>query len=220
MTCELLLGDCLELMRAMPDGAFDYVITDPPYGIGESSGKNVSRQVLAKAVNYGDSNAKWDTKKISVEHIHEMRRVSRHQVIFGGNYYADLLPASSSWIVWDKINGKNDFADCELAWTSHKKAVRQFRYMWHGMIKQRPEKRYHPTQKPLDLMKWVIENYTNEGATVLDPFMGSGTTGVACIELGRLFTGCDINAGYLAIAQQRIEAAQQQQPLDLQAVTA
>jgi DNA modification methylase len=103
-----------------------------------------------------------------------------------------------------------DFADCELAWTSHKKAVRKFAYMWNGMIKQKPEERYHPTQKPLALMLWVLENYTNEGNTIFDPFMGSGTTGVACVQTGRNFIGCEIDPGYFEIAKKRIEAAQLQ----------
>lgn len=219
-----MLGDCLTLMRELPDGAFDYIVTDPPYGIGESDRKNVSRgnrgfggsklSAPIAAVEYAAFN--WDKQKISPEHIAEIRRVSRHQVIFGGNYYADLLPASSSWIVWDKINS-GDFADCELAWTSHKKAVRQFRYMWNGMLKQLPEQRYHPTQKPLALMKWVIENYTDEGSTVLDPFCGSGTTLVACAQMGRRGTGYEINADYVTIAQRRIEAAQSQGIFNLEA---
>ena len=222
----LMLGDCLELMKALPDGAFDYVVTDPPYGIGESSHKNISRgnrgfsgskaSAQIAAVEYAAFN--WDAQKISPDHIREMLRVSKHQVIFGGNYYADMLPASSSWIVWDKMNS-GDFADCELAWTSHKKAVRQFRYMWNGMLKQLPETRYHPTQKPLALMKWVIENYTDEGATVLDPFAGSGTTLVACAQMGRIATGYEINADYVAIAQRRIEAAQSQGIFNLEAQT-
>lgn len=133
--------------------------------------------------------------------------MSAEQVIFGGNYYADYLPASASWIVWDKVNGGNDFADCELAWTSHKKAVRQYTYMWNGMIKQIPEERYHPTQKPLSLMIWVIENYSKPNDLVFDPCAGSGTTAVACIKTGRRFIGCEINPAYFAIAQRRIEDA-------------
>ncbi len=218
----LKLGDCLTLMRELPDGAFDYCVTDPPYGIGESDRKNISRgnrgfggskaSAPIAAVEYAAF--KWDTQKISPEHIREIRRISRHQVIFGGNYYADQLPPSSSWIVWDKINS-GDFADCELAWTSHKKAVRQFRYMWNGMLKQLPETRYHPTQKPLALMKWVIENYTDEGATVLDPFAGSGTTLVACAQMGRPCTGYEIDERYFTIAQRRTLAAQSQGIFDL-----
>lgn len=202
---ELFCGDCLEILPTLEAGSVQAVITDPPYGIGESNQKALSRGKLAKPIDYGDFS--WDKEPITEKHIQEMRRVSQHQVIFGGNYYADILPASSSWIVWDKQNGSNDFADCELAWTSHKRAVRIFRYLWNGMIKARPEARSHPTQKPLDLMIWVVENYTNPGDTILDPFMGSGTTGVAAMRTGRRFIGIEIDRSYFETAWTRIKNA-------------
>ena len=205
----LYLGDCLDVMKGMPDKSVDAVITDPPYGLGECRQKVLSRRKLAAPIDYGDFD--WDSTPATDEQIAEIFRVSKHQVIFGGNYFN--LPPSPSWIVWDKLNGRNDFADCELAWTSHKKAVRKFAYLWNGMIKQRPERRYHPTQKPLSLMRWVIENYTEPGDTVLDPFMGSGTTGVACVQAGRNFIGVEIDPGYYAIAEKRIRQAQQQPTL-------
>ena len=203
---KLMLGDCLELMRGMDDGSIDAVITDPPYGIGENRKRVMSREKLAKPIDYGEFS--WDAKPATAEQIAELIRVSTNQIIFGGNFFD--LPPSSSWIVWDKLNGGNDFADCELAWTSHKKAVRKFTYLWNGMIKQKPEKRYHPTQKPLELMKWCIENYTNPGDTILDPFMGSGTTGVACVQTGRKFIGIEIDPVYYEIAKKRIAQAQLQ----------
>ena len=181
------------------------MITDPPYGIGENHSKVASRGKLAKPIDYGTFN--WDNKKVSPNTIKQILRVSNSQVIFGGNYYADLLPASSSWIVWDKQNGANDFADCELAWTSHKKAVRKYTYLWNGMIKQKPEKRFHPTQKPLALMEWVINNYTKPRDVILDPFMGSGTTGVAAMRTGRKFIGIELEPEYFNIAAERIKNA-------------
>ena len=210
---DLRLGDCLELMREIPDASIDAVITDPPYGIGENNKKNLSRGKLAKSKDYGDFD--WDKSRIGQTHFQLMRRVSKHQVIFGGNYYTDYLPPSASWIVWDKLNGTNDFADCEMAWTSHKRAARMFRYMWNGMLKQKPEQRFHPTQKPLDLLLWIVANYTNEGDTILDPFMGSGTTGVACARLNRNFIGIEINPQYFEIAKRRIAEAQAQLTLAL-----
>ena len=209
MTVELILGDCLEVMKSMEDKSVDVVITDPPYGIGEDSFRVASRTKLAKTKDYGKFS--WDVK-VDKEIIDLMLSVSIHQVIFGGNYYANWLPPSSSWIVWNKLNSGN-FADCELAWTSHKRAVRKFDYLWNGMIKQQPEERFHPTQKPLVLMKWVIENYTKPGDTILDPFMGSGTTGVACVQTGRNFIGIEIDATYFAIAEKRIAEAQLQDRL-------
>jgi len=210
MTVQLYLGDCLEFMRTLPAGSVDAVVTDPPYGIGESSVKNSTRSKMVSVKNYGEYF--WD-KKLPQEFIQAILAIGNEQVIFGGNYYANWLPPSSSWIVWDKLNS-GDFADCELAWTSHKKAVRKFTYMWNGCFKQKPEERFHPTQKPLSLMLWVIANYTKSGDTVFDPFMGSGTTGIACEMLGRSFIGCEIDPGYFEIAKRRIEQAQMQPRLE------
>ena len=119
-----------------------------------------------------------------------MCECSKNQIIFGGNYYADYLPPSSCWIVWDKLNGDSDFADCELAWTSFKTAVRKIQYRWNGMLQgdmKHKEKRVHPCQKPLPVMEWIIEKYTNKDAIILDCFAGSCTTAVACHRLGRKF---------------------------------
>ena len=203
MNITLHNSDCLEYMRGIGDKSVDAIVTDPPYGIGETSVKNSSRSNKVSVKNYGDYF--WD-KKIGDYHISEMLRISVHQIIFGGNYYADLLPASSSWIVFDKLNS-GDFADCELAWTSHRRAIRKFSYMWNGCFKQHPEDRFHPTQKPIALMRWIIENYTKPGDTIFDPFMGSGTTGVAAVQLGRNFIGCEIDPGYFAVAEKRIHDA-------------
>ncbi len=197
--CEIWQGDCLEVLPLI--GKVDAVVTDPPYGIGEDRDAVMSREKLAKPIDYGEFH--WD-KKLPREYIDALLQAGKHQVIFGGNYYADWLPASSSWIVWDKLNGDNDFADCELAWTSHKKAVRIFRYLWNGMMKQHPEKRYHPTQKPLALIRWVLENYTNPGDLVLDPFSGSFTTGVACHQTGRRFIGIELDPTYYALGRRRL----------------
>ena len=187
------------------------MITDPPYGIGESGARNKTRSHAAQVKDYGDY--AWDRQRISADHIAELRRVSREQVVFGGNYYTDMLPPSPSWIVWDK-NNSGDFADCELAWTSHRRAIRKFKWTWNGFIKERPEERFHPTQKPLALMMWILENSTPVGATVLDPFMGSGTTGVACVQTGRNFIGIEIDLTYYAIAERRIAEAQMQPVLE------
>ena len=207
---ELIQGDCLDYLKTLDDNQIDVVVTDPPYGIGEAAGKNKSRGQLAQPQDYGDK--EWDNKRPSDEFFKEILRVSKNQVIFGGNYFADLLPASSCWLVWDKDNS-GDFADCELAWTSYKTAVRHFKYRWNGMLQgnmSRKEKRVHPTQKPIPLMEWVVQNYTKVGDTILDPFMGSGTTGVASCNLSKSFIGIELDPEYFKIAQKRIEDADSQ----------
>jgi len=201
----IITGDCLDVMRGWPDGCVDAVVTDPPYGIGEAAGKNKSRSVLATAKDYG--NASWDDAPPPPAAFAAMRRLSCHQVIFGGNYFAEWLGNSPSWIVWDKDNGLSDFADCELAWTSHKRAVRKVRWRWNGML-QEPgfvkDQRVHPTQKPLGLMMWVVENYTNPSTIILDPFCGSGTTCVAAKLLGRHYIGIEIDPEYAEMARARL----------------
>ena len=203
----LYQGDCLEVLRGLPDGSFDAVITDPPYGIGEAAGKNKSRSNIVVAKDYGNST--WDDEPCSPEIISEMRRVSQWQIIFGGNYF-DLQP-SRCWLVWDKLNGASDFADCELAWTNLPKAVRRIRYMWNGMLKAPGETRGdHPTQKPIGVMSWCLQQLPANVKSVCDPFMGSGTTGVACMQLGRAFTGIERDRKYFDMACERIAKAHAQ----------
>jgi DNA modification methylase len=203
----LYLGDCMEVLPTL--GKVDAVITDPPYGLGET-GDN-SRSKAPGLSRLGTRTAikdypklDWDDSPPTAELIDALRAHSTHQAFFGGNYFH--LPPSSCWLVWDKLNGANDFADCELAWTNWPKAVRRISWRWHGMLRQGNEERYHPTQKPLEVMKWVIE-LCPKAETVLDPFMGSGTTGVACMQLGRKFIGIEREPKYFDIACKRIEQA-------------
>jgi site-specific DNA-methyltransferase (adenine-specific)/modification methylase len=196
----LYLGDCMDILPTLPK--VDAVITDPPYGIGEARANNKSRSCLAQSKDYGISD--WDDRPPSDELIELMRSKGEFQAFFGGNYFT--LPPTSCWLVWDKLNGNNDFADCELVWTNWPRAVRRLQWRWHGMIRQGNEDRYHPTQKPLEVMKWVIE-LCPKADTILDPFMGSGTTGVAAIQLGRKFIGIEREPKYFEIAVKRLEQA-------------
>jgi site-specific DNA-methyltransferase (adenine-specific) len=198
--------DCLEGMKQIPDKYFDLVVTDPPYGIGESGKTNHSRSKLAKAKEYKDYG--WDKQIPKKEVFNEILRISKNQIIFGGNYFIEYLYNSNCWIVWDKNNGENDFADCELAWTSFKTAVRKFTYTWHGMIQQNmkfKEERFHPTQKPISLMEWIILNYSKEGDLICDPYMGSGTTAIACSRLNRKYLGFELVKEYCSITEKRIQ---------------
>lgn len=194
---ELYCGDCREIMPTL--GRFDAVVTDPPYGIGEAAGKNKSRRNIAIAKDYGVSG--WDDKTAD-EAVDMAISKSSKSIIFGGNYYK--LTPTPCWLVWDKLNS-GDFADCELAWTNLDKAVRRIQFRWNGMIRQNNEPRGdHPTQKPIEVMRWCIGHLPKDTITIIDPFMGSGTTGVAAVSLGRKFTGIEIEPKYFDIACRRI----------------
>jgi len=201
-------GRALSVLDEAYDGfhgpfQFDLLLTDPPYGIGEARGRNKSRGNIAEARDYGVSN--WDDRPAQ-EAIALARRLSRWQIVFGGNYYD--LPPSKCWLVWDKDNGGNDFADCELAWTNLDKAVRKLTYRWNGML-QEPgcarDDRQHPTQKPEAVMRWALMQAPETVKTVLDPFMGSGTTLVACKRLGRSCVGIEREERYCEIAARRLQ---------------
>lgn len=207
--CELWHGDCREVLPLLP--ACDLILTDPPYGIGEAAGKNKSRGKMAVAKDYG--NDAWDNEPPPAWVIELMRAKAKWQVLFGGNYYS--LPPATCWLVWDKENGESDFADCELAWTNLPKAVRRLRWRWAGMLQQdmaNKEVREHPTQKPVPVMRWALMQ-VRDAATVCDPFMGSGTTGVACVHEGRRFVGIERERRYFDVACERIAQAQRQQTL-------
>ena len=209
----LYLGDCMEIMPTI--GRFDAVVTDPPYGIGEAAGKNKSRGKLATAQDYGSET--WDSKTADEAVAHAVS-ISRSAIVFGGNYYD--LPPSQCWLIWDKVNS-GDFADCEMAWTNLPKAARLISWQWNGFIRRGEMSRKngcwsvrsHPTEKPVGVMKWCIEHLPPPNTTILDPFMGSGTTGVACQKLGRVFTGVEISEKYFDIACKRIEEAMRQPDL-------
>lgn len=207
----LYLGDCRDVLPTI--GAVDAVVTDPPYGIGEAAGKNTSRTNLAPAKDYG--NASWDDRPVSDDLLQTVIAKGSKAIIFGGNYY--VMPATSCWLVWDKEN-TGDFADCELAWTNLDKAVRRIRFMWNGMLRANGEQRGdHPTQKPIGVMKWCIGHLPPTAQTILDPFMGSGTTGVAAVQMGRKFIGIEREPAYFDIACRRIEQAQRQADLFIEA---
>lgn len=198
-------ADCLDILPHL--SGIDCVVTDPPYGIGADkvqanrANKRHGNAIVASK-DYGSTN--WDRVPCPPVAVNAMRGVSKWQVIFGGNYFD--LPPSRCWLVWDKSNGANDYADCELAWTNIDKPVRRISFQWHGMLRDEPGERVHPTQKPVEVMRWAI-SHCPDAQTILDPFMGSGTTGVACMKLGRKFIGIEIEEKYCQIAAKRIAEA-------------
>ena len=149
----------------------------------------------------------WDKNKIQKQYFTEMFRVSKNQIIFGGNHYGSILGDTTCYLVWDKDNGDINFSDCELAWTSFKTTIRKFKWKWNGMLQEKmkwKEIRFHPTQKPLALFRWILKKYSKENEIILDPFLGSGTTAVAAKQLGRKFIGFEIEPKYIAIANERL----------------
>lgn len=202
----LVQADCRDILPLL--GRVDAVVTDPPYGIdfGRSGGFSASH-------GWGPwrENVEWDKERPPAEVFAAMREASDNLIIWGGNYFTDLLPPTMQWLVWDK--GQRDFslADCEFAWSSQQKAARIFDYPRALAIQDGKE---HPTQKPIALMKWCI-NFFPKSKTILDCFLGSGTTGVAAVQMGKDFIGIEREARYFEIACRRIEDAQRQGDLFL-----
>ena len=202
---KLIHGDCLEVMPTLEAGSVDAVITDPPYGLGDwnNRGSNAGGPFDSEITQ------SWD-KPISKQHIDLIFGISKHQILWGGNYYLDFLPRTKQMFVWNKFIRRMHFNDCEIAWTSGwREACRMFDYS------PSRTKKIHPTQKPVELMKWCIEHLPDDVETICDPFMGSGTTGVACHLTGRNFIGIEIDETYYNIACERIAKAQRQMIMEL-----
>ena len=206
----IMRGDCSDLMPLEADA----LVSDPPYGIGYAHGGHDTSGAGDNGIGKGKYVTKF--KGAAIHGDDEAFNPAPWLdypvcVLWGANHYASRLPDSHCWLVWDKRAASghtNDFADCELAWCSRSAVARMFRHHWDGMMKasERGVPRLHPTQKPVALMAWCMEAAKiPEGATVLDPYMGSGTTGVACIRTGRRFIGIERDAGYFAAAKQRLE---------------
>lgn len=206
--------DNMALMARYPDNYFDLAIVDPPYGISYARGKN------GYGVNQNrptSDNVKWDKETPSLEYFNELFRISKNQIIWGGNYFTDKIPVSKCWIVWNKINNtenKSVFADAELCWTSFKKVVKMFTLRTLGFISDTKDvNRIHPTQKPTELYKWILENYAKQGDKILDTHLGSGSIAIACHDYGFELTACELDTEYYKKAIQRIKNHTNQQKL-------
>ena len=206
---EICNQDSLEVMAEIPDKYYDLCLTDPPYGIGIDKMNYVNDPSgVAKNTDYRGK-ADWDIRP-GLEYFKEIFRISKNQIIFGGNYFADILPIKSCWIVWDKKTAdkyNNDFGDGELAWTSYDKPLKIYRWLYSGMLQQNAkvkDKRYHPAQKATGLIKRILQDFTKEGDLVIDPFLGSGTTTRACKDLNRKCLGIEISVEFYEIAIKRI----------------
>lgn len=183
----------------------DLVLTDPPYGIGEGKRSRVmSRGKIAKPRDYGEN--EWDNEAPPAWMFGLLQAKGAKQIVWGGNYFP--LPPSSCWLVWDKDNGSNDFADCELAWTNLQTAVRMFKWRWNGMLQENmsnKDVRVHPTQKPLALMLWCLQEHAPEAKTIIDPYMGSGTVLRAAKDLQRVSIGIEADIRYCEAAKTRLQ---------------
>lgn len=201
--------DCMDFMRDLPDNAFDLVIADPPYGIGEDGLKNHSRGCKANATKFTPKS--WDKDAPQQSFFDELLRIGKYVVIWGANHFISRIPIDSHcWIVWDKDNGQTDFADCELAWTNMPFAVRKFKYKWQGMLQEnmsRKEERIHPCQKPIALYGWILRTFLPKigGGKIFDPMMGSGSSRIAAYKLGYDFWGCELDKEYFGKANERFE---------------
>ena len=207
--------DCLNILKQLPDKCIDLVLTDPPYGIGydvmceKNNGKLFG---TAKAIRNTYKKTNWDNEIPQKEIFNEIFRVSKNQIIFGGNYFANMFKNSKCWLVWDKhINGA--WADCELAWTSFDKPVKKYDYLWNGMLQKdmkNKDIRIHPTQKPLKLFEMILNDYSKGNDLILDCFSGSGTTAIACHNLNRRFICIEKDYDYWKASVERLENAQAQ----------
>lgn len=226
-SCVYLM-DCMDALRQTPDNYYSLAVVDPPYGIGESGKTNKSRGKLAVSKDYG--NKDWDRKSPDIGYFNELIRVSKNQIIWGANHFISKIPYDSScWIVWDKVNGDTDFADSELAWTSFKTSVRNFRFQWQGMLQgnmKEKENRIHPTQKPIALYDWIFKNYARQSIRcgikhteeynhlcstcktpmkILDTHLGSGSSRIAAHKAGLDFVGFELDKEYFDASVKRFE---------------
>lgn len=205
--------DCMDALKQMPDKSIDLAICDPVYGDVTKGGyitNNVGQHIgTGKANQRGYHASLWQQKKTGSDYFKELLRVSKAQIIWGGNYFANDLPTSQGWIVWDKQHPEGvTFADCELAWTSFNVATRIFRFMWNGMLQgdmKNKEYRQHPSQKPVALYKWLLHKYANEGDIILDTHTGSGSSLIACHQMGYNYIGFEIDDVYYKKAKERLE---------------
>lgn len=205
----IIHGDCRDCLPIEADA----VITDPPYGMAHPCNfKSRGRANLAPCNDWQDVH--WDREPFDPGWILELGLPT---VLWGANWYADKLPPSSGWLVWDKERPDElDQATCELAWTNCIKGVRRFRHLWHGMMRASEHgENYHPTQKPVALMAWTLAiRWLSDVRTVFDPYMGAGPIGVACVRLGKGYIGVERDAGHFATARARLERELAQGLLD------
>lgn len=204
MGVKILNIDCIKYMSSQPDNSFDLAIVDPPYGIG------ASKMTMGSGSHDFDKTKTWDSCIPSEIYFSELFRVSKNQIIWGGNYFTMHLPPSPHWLLWDKCNPNLSFAEGELAWVNHGKNLRIFK---HYSVKIDTIKKIHPTQKPIKLYDWILKNYAEKDQRVLDTHLGSGSSAIAAHYYGVEFVGCELDEDYYNAAKERFTDATRQSAL-------
>lgn len=206
---EVFNMDCMQAMAQMKDKEFDLAIVDPVYGDVTKGGYMQNKAHHNSINNKIYHLALWDQKKTGAEYFRELQRVSKNQIVWGGNYFTvEIGKDSQCWIVWDKDRDADNYADFEIAWTSFNLASRFFRYRWNGMLQQNmknKEERIHPTQKPVALYKWILNNFAKPGMKILDTHLGSGSSRIAAYDLGFDFVGYEIDPVYFEQQEERFK---------------
>ena len=200
---SLIHGDSLQALKSYGDNYFDVAIVDPPYGLGDRLVKGGAKGGMGTMRNLADDKVTtWDDKIPPHEYFTELQRVSKNQIIWGGNYFLDYLGKTDGFVVWDKMNGTNPMADAELAWQNIKGTTRMFR--WHHFSGERTTK-IHPTQKPVALYKWLLTNYAKPGDKILDTHLGSGSSRIAAYDLGFDFYATELDKDYFDAQEKRFQ---------------
>lgn len=205
---RVYLADCMEIMSQVPDKFFDLAIVDPLYGIGVD-GKNLIKNNSDRFMKKAKRSHEWDNSVPDKLYFDELKRISKEQIIWGGNYFLDYLGYCKAPIIWNKKNGDSMYADGEMAWTSMglPKNLRIWNHQWCGAFKdsERGVDYFHPTTKPIALYKWLLRNYAHPGDKIFDSHMGSQSSRIACYEGGFDFWGCELDQDYFEAGCKRFE---------------
>jgi site-specific DNA-methyltransferase (adenine-specific) len=220
MAVEFLNIDCMEYMAGLEDNAFDLAIVDPPYGIGAAKTINIPNKKRSFIGNKIHAEKDWDNSIPPAEYFQQLMRVSENQIIWGGNYFTEHLRPVKAWIFWDKKETKtqgSNFSDGELAWTSFNKVTRLFQYGWIGIdYCNKKESKIHPTQKPVRLYDWLLQNYAKPDMRILDTHLGSGSSAIAAHYGGFDFVGCELDKHYFEASQERFKRETSQIAFDFE----
>ena len=214
-------GDCMEYLKDIPDNYYELAIVDPPYGIDVFARQKSAHKKSGEKAKYTSKSGAWvnykpklwDDSAPSKDYFDEILRVSKNQIIFGANVLSGFLPINKKWIVWHKAPDGLNHGKCDLAWTSFEGAVDYFKYFLNesnGFLKDKDFGRIHPTQKPVKLYEWLLNNYAKTGDKILDTHGGSFSSAIACNNLGFDFTGIELDKDYFDAAVKRVEAASKQ----------